>query len=288
MTDAAIAPSEREKWEAEQLLKREELALKRRELDVRESESKRARWSNPLVLAVAGAALAAAGNVIATFYTGIEQRRIEGLKHEAEQKRERERAESQLILEVVKTPSPDKAAENLDFLVRTSLINDETRRKAISNYVSSRAIGSGISLPAVGTLDQDITQSVTFNCVIQGITDVTAMARAIDAAVKDAGISTALVPNFLFGFGDPTTITLPVQYKLNALQREINSQVVLTRKERDIHLSVAFDLTLPASIMPLVRANAVNTMRDLVAKASGAARKTFNCPGAGEKAERSP
>ena len=128
MTDAA-APSdfEHQKWEAEHQLKKDELALKERELDVRTGESQRARWSNPLVLAIAGAALAAIGNLIATYYNSAEQRRLEGV-----------RAGSQLVLEMIKTADPDKAARNLKFLVDTKLITDASRGAAINGYLEAR------------------------------------------------------------------------------------------------------------------------------------------------------
>jgi hypothetical protein len=137
MTDPAPSDFERQKWEAEHQLKRDELALKERELDIRNRESQRARWSNPLVLAIAGAALAAGGNLIAAYYNSVEQRRLESVK-----------AESQLILEVIKTANPDKAAENLNFLVQTQLIADRSRQAAISQYVTSRTPGTGVSLPS--------------------------------------------------------------------------------------------------------------------------------------------
>ncbi len=137
MTDTAPSDFERQKWEAEHQLKRDELALKQRELEIRSQESLRARWSNPLALAIAGAALAAGGNLIATYYNSQEQRRLESVK-----------AESQLILEVIKTANPDKAAENLNFLVQTQLITDTARKTAISQYVMSRTPGTGVSLPS--------------------------------------------------------------------------------------------------------------------------------------------
>src|SRR6202035_740516 len=158
MVEQTNAISEREKWQADLDLRKEELALKRRELDVRENESARGRWTNPLVLAVAGAALAAVGNIVATFYTGVQQRALEGIKNTAEVQREHENAESQLILEVIKTANPDKAAENLQFLVDTSLISNSQRRDAIKNYVTSRAAGTGVVLPASNTSSIDPLQ----------------------------------------------------------------------------------------------------------------------------------
>src|SRR4051812_24438080 len=135
MNDPAPSDFERQKWEAEYQLKRDELALKARELDIRERESQRARWSNPLVLAILGAALAGVGNAVATYLSGKQQRDLETIK-----------AESQLILEVTKLADPDKAAANLGFLMQMNLISDQARRLAIANYLETRKPGSGFSI----------------------------------------------------------------------------------------------------------------------------------------------
>jgi hypothetical protein len=188
MADETGAPSEREKWQAEQDLKREELALKRRELEVREGESKRARWTNPLALAIAGAALAAIGNVAATYYTGYQQRALEQVKHDAELAREASKAESQLVLEVVKTANPDKAAENLDFLVKTGLITNERRRSAIMAYTESRAPGTGVALPVAtgsGSLLGSIEQvAPAIACELKSFKDLRAIAEAVARSVE--------------------------------------------------------------------------------------------------------
>jgi hypothetical protein len=187
-TAVATSKFEREKWAAEHQLKKDELALKGRELDIRERESRRARWSNPLVLAIAGAALAAVGNIVATYYTGVQQRDTEAVKHRAEQERERERSESQLILEVIRTANPDKAAENLAFLVRTSLINDRVRREAISKYVDARPAGTGVTLPTSSTPGwSDFTSYSSVMCRVSGTSDIRAVTTAIaDSDGKDS------------------------------------------------------------------------------------------------------
>jgi hypothetical protein len=107
------APTEREKWEADQRARLEELALKRRELDLREKEARRARWWNPLVLAVFTAALAGLFNIAANFYSSREQRVADAEKAIQTERLESEKAEANLILEVVKTGNPDRAAEKM-------------------------------------------------------------------------------------------------------------------------------------------------------------------------------
>jgi hypothetical protein len=95
-------PTEREKWEMDVELRKQELAIKdqeqetkRRELDLRERGEKRSRWTNPLSLAVLAGVLALFGN----FVNGLTQQQIE-----------RSKAEASRILEMIKTNDPDKAA----------------------------------------------------------------------------------------------------------------------------------------------------------------------------------
>jgi hypothetical protein len=184
-------PTEREKWNSDQRTKRIELALKRRELLIRERESRRARWSNPLVLAIIGAFLAAIGNIIASNYSNSEQREIERLRNEATQNLEKSKAESQLILEVVKTANPDKAAVNLKFLVDTNLLTNEATRQAVELYVKNRSEGQGVALPSpAGATTSSNRDSI--GCGISGVNlDIKIVAAALDKIIspeKSGGI----------------------------------------------------------------------------------------------------
>lgn len=135
MEDVRGSPTERERWDADQQYKRDELAVKNRELDIREQESKRARWSNPLVLAILGAALAAFGNAVATYLSGTQQRGLESLK-----------GQSQLIIEMVKARSREDAVANLDFLVQTKLLTDPVISEAVAMYIKPLAKTKGGAL----------------------------------------------------------------------------------------------------------------------------------------------
>jgi hypothetical protein len=159
MIDADNAPSEREKWQAEQDSKKEELALRRRELDIRETESKRAVWFNPLVIAVFSAAVAGFGNVIATVYSANQQRAANERKAADTEKLEGEKAEASLILEVEKTGTPDRAADNLKFLVDTKLITNQTRRDDIFSYIKTREAGKGVFIPPAASFAEFPRQS---------------------------------------------------------------------------------------------------------------------------------
>jgi hypothetical protein len=150
---------EREKLKAALIRQDRELDIKERDIDLRDREARRSRWSNRLVLAVVGATLAALGNAGVTYFSGISQREIETTKadkqHELEvtkaadaRKLEEQTAESQRILEMIKTDSdPDKAADNLRFLLETKLVSED-KRAAIATYLGSRKKGEGAALPA--------------------------------------------------------------------------------------------------------------------------------------------
>jgi hypothetical protein len=58
------------------------------------------------------------------------------------------------ILEAIRTRDPDKAAENLDFLVKIGLIVDPTRRANLERFLKERTRGQGPTLPPViGTIN---------------------------------------------------------------------------------------------------------------------------------------
>jgi len=129
---------EREKWEAEQRRLEREFALKERELSFRETEARRSRWWNPLAIAIMGASIAAAGSALVSWQNSRASLAVESLK-----------AESARIFEVVKTGDPDTAARNLEFLLRTGLIQNSVTVAKISAYLSTRKGGEGIALPTL-------------------------------------------------------------------------------------------------------------------------------------------
>ena len=133
---------EREKWRAE-------YALREREIKVKEREASRSRWSSPLVLAVLAAAIAALGNGAAIWLTGRSQHDLETTKAEQTRVLEEGKAEAARILEMIKTGDPEKAADNLKFLVDAGLISDADRRKNIQNFLAHRPAGKGPALPVM-------------------------------------------------------------------------------------------------------------------------------------------
>jgi hypothetical protein len=99
--------SDRERWEFER-------KLREHEADLRAKEVRRSQWSNPLVLAVLGAALAGGAN----FYIA------------------KANGEQALVLEAIRTNGDvRKSAQNLEFLVKTGLLSNEDLGKGITQYL---------------------------------------------------------------------------------------------------------------------------------------------------------
>ncbi|QPF81978.1 hypothetical protein IC762_19485 [Bradyrhizobium genosp. L] len=93
---------------------------------------------SPILIAVWTAAIAALGNGVVSYMNG---RQMYALEHE--------KAQSAVILEVVKTNSPDRAAGNLAFLVEIGVISEEQAGERLKNYLKTRVAGQGPSLPSV-------------------------------------------------------------------------------------------------------------------------------------------
>ncbi|KNH29495.1 hypothetical protein ACS77_02100 [Pseudomonas syringae] len=134
---------EREKWEAEKAFREREVVIKERqliadetELELKRTELASSSWRNPLVVAIMAATVAATGNAVVSVLNGFSQRNLE------EQKSEQAR-----ILEMIKTGSADKAAENLKFLLEAGLIADSVRAGKIREFLSKREPGEGPTLP---------------------------------------------------------------------------------------------------------------------------------------------
>ena len=132
------------KWQFEKAARERELHLKEREqstregeLELKRSEQSSARWRSPLVVGVFAAAVAATGNALVSYSNASSQRDLEAQK-----------AEQARILEMIKTGEPDKAAENLRFLIDAGLVVDPSLKKRVTVYLTDRKPGSGPSLPA--------------------------------------------------------------------------------------------------------------------------------------------
>ena len=174
-----------ERWKAHHGLQEREIAVKEREQNTKEqealvkiSELERSRWTNPLVLAVMAAALAAGGNAGVALINGILQRSLEETRSDAQNELETSKsaavveieeakAEATRILQVIQTNDPDKAAINLSFLLDAGLISNELRRKSLAAFLASRRPGQGPALPS-SQLPGSSSITVAYNCLVDG------------------------------------------------------------------------------------------------------------------------
>jgi hypothetical protein len=148
--DEITGSLDREKWEVENKFRERELAIKEGELELQRQDQKGSGWRNPLVVAILAATAAAAGNAVVAVINGHLERDLEAQK-----------SEQTRILEMIKTGDPDKAADNLDFLLKTGLIDDAGRAQRIQRFLDSRTPGNGPSLPtASGAVSSEIKPGV--------------------------------------------------------------------------------------------------------------------------------
>src|ERR1019366_3296124 len=144
-----------ERWIAEKEFRQQELDLKIREQDrlekelqFRMAEASRSRWSNPLVIAILAATLAAGGNAGEAWLSGHAQRKIQEENNRSQLTLESFKAESARILEVIKTNNPDTAATNLKFLLDAHLITRSDTADYIRKFLMTRSAGEGPALPS--------------------------------------------------------------------------------------------------------------------------------------------
>jgi len=93
----------------------------------------------PILIAIWTTAIAALGNGVVSWFNGRQMYALE-----------QEKAQSAVILEVVKTNSPDKAAGNLAFLVEIGVISEEQAGERLKNCLRTRVAGQGPSIPQSG------------------------------------------------------------------------------------------------------------------------------------------
>jgi hypothetical protein len=131
--------------------------LRKREVEIKERDQSRSRWSSPVILAVLAAGLAGIGNATVTWLNAFEQRKLEADKAIQAKIMEETKAEAARIFEVIKTGDADKAATNLKFLVDTGLITNSGRIEKIHAFLEQRPEGRGPTLP-VGQSSADREQ----------------------------------------------------------------------------------------------------------------------------------
>ncbi|WP_293973514.1 hypothetical protein [Sphingomonas sp.] len=136
-----------------------EQKLKEDDLQLRRQEAGRARWLNPILVGVFAAFVAALANVAVAWWNGRSQRELDRIrandnltleqeKFRSELELHARQAESARILEMIKTGDPDKASDNMSFLVKIGLISTPDLVEKLNHYVAGREPGTGASLPS--------------------------------------------------------------------------------------------------------------------------------------------
>ena len=134
---SAALDFEREKWGAERAYRREELELKRRDVECSERRLRLEKqvttkfWAKPVFLALIAAAAALFGN----WYNGSVQLRLE-----------RKKEDSDTVLRVISSDT-EASKKNFQFLLEAGLLSEDMQR-TLRNYLSQTKPGDGPSLAA--------------------------------------------------------------------------------------------------------------------------------------------
>jgi hypothetical protein len=112
--------------------------IRLKEYKLKEIEVKRSRWANPLAIPILAAAIAAGANVYVSWLNGANQADIESTRYATQRELERERAESDRILEATKSSDLKDAALRIKFLIDVGLISDPNRQADLEAYLKSR------------------------------------------------------------------------------------------------------------------------------------------------------
>ena len=132
-------------------LKETHLAIARLELRDKEDNFKnntsiwKNAFSNPAVLGAIITAFVALNGAIITALISEQQTKLEDKKTQAQLTLDREKFESSLIIEAVKTGDPDQAAQNLRFLRDVGFLSDTNHQ--LEKYLANRVSGAGAALP---------------------------------------------------------------------------------------------------------------------------------------------
>jgi hypothetical protein len=116
----------------------QEYQIRLKEIELKEAENHRSRWSSPLVLSIIAASIAAVGNGYISLLNGDNQQRIEATRNASLKEIEQEKAEAARILEATKAASPEEAAKKIRFLIDVGLISDPNRQAALEAYIKPK------------------------------------------------------------------------------------------------------------------------------------------------------
>lgn len=181
--ELAIKQQEAAVKDREAATKEREQRLKNRELRLKVIEFKRSRVMNPLFLAILGATIAGTFTAIGAGIAAWTQIRNESTRALAQQDIERAKADSQLILEMIKTNSDTKAARaNLEFAIGAGLITDTNRRAEIQKFLKGPQ--QPPSLPASAPAPPASQRYLGVSCTLPRTTDIQKLVATVEAELK--------------------------------------------------------------------------------------------------------
>jgi hypothetical protein len=238
-SEAATKNRELAVKEQEAGIKDREQRLKNRELRLRIIELRKSRFTNPVFLGIIGATVAAAGTAIGAGIVAWSQIELEKERSAAQQEIERFKADSTLILEVVKTSDEAKARQNLKFLVTTRLITNETRRRQLEDRLANPEPVA--TLPA-NTPDFLATPGLNVTCAITQDVNVQSIAAEIERNLKNSGLFSNVQATSAL---DLATIIVEFAARTSARCNPGGWKVVIVIKKVRGMVTVAIDVPIP-------------------------------------------
>jgi hypothetical protein len=124
---------------------------------LKQEELKRSRWLNPTVIGLFAAALGLIGSVVVAGVNNSNSLRVTTSNNDASQRIEHSRAQSNLVLEAIKTGNPDTACQNLVVFVGLGLLDDPGN--TIQHQCAAAPKG-GPSLPSSSSPETTLSSAV--------------------------------------------------------------------------------------------------------------------------------
>ncbi|EGQ8118033.1 hypothetical protein I7103_004935 [Vibrio parahaemolyticus] len=128
---------EREKWRRLQFTEDREYELRLREIKLKERREKRSQLTNPLVLAIVAAALAALGNGVVAWVNAENQRIVEENRASLSREIESQKMESLVMIEFLKSSTSCEGVDKLNAALGVGLVPDSNRRAEIEQFILS-------------------------------------------------------------------------------------------------------------------------------------------------------
>jgi hypothetical protein len=141
-------------------IKEREVAAKEREVLAKEEELKRSRWLNPTVIGLFAAALGLIGSVVVARVNNSNTLRVATENNIATQTVELHRAQSNLVLEAIKTGNADAACKNLLFFVGLGLLDDANqtiRKQCATAPMGAPSLPSGTWMEPLYPIENGVT-----------------------------------------------------------------------------------------------------------------------------------